>query len=231
MQKMQHHPDLGGDEVVAKQLNLAVSILADPAKRAQYDESLGETDMTGDHAAQTPDRPAQAGSKRQASEKKQPSQHDTAYSELPQKARCPFCQSTQADAWAGGTGGYDAPRQCTQCAGALTPIADFSGSRGDKLRRIHRHTQSMPASLWHCWPQADPLDVMVTDFSPAGCAVDCSDELAPRHIVMLRTQLFIATCMVCYCKPSNLSGLSTLGLEFMTMNLSSSPGSFIKTRA
>lgn len=231
MQKMQHHPDLGGDEVVAKQLNLAVSILADPAKRAQYDESLGEADMTGEHAAQTPDRQAQAGPKQQAAGKKRPAYHDTAHTELPKKARCPFCQSTQADALAGGTGGYDAPRQCTQCAGALTPIADFSGSKGDELRRIHRYAQSMPASLWHYWPQADPLNVMVTDFSPAGCAVDCSDELPLRHILMLKTELFVATCMVCYCKQSNLSGLSSLGLEFITMNLSSSPGSFIKTTA
>ena len=40
MQKMQHHPDLGGDEATAQLLNEAVATLCDPTKRAIYDVKL-----------------------------------------------------------------------------------------------------------------------------------------------------------------------------------------------
>lgn len=40
MQKMRHHPDLGGDSGLAQRLNEAVSTLCDPARREEYDSHL-----------------------------------------------------------------------------------------------------------------------------------------------------------------------------------------------
>lgn len=40
MQKLQHHPDLGGDEWNASHINMAYATLRDPKKRAAYDQKL-----------------------------------------------------------------------------------------------------------------------------------------------------------------------------------------------
>lgn len=39
MQKLRHHPDLGGDAEKAQQLNLAMQTLCDPEKRSRYDQA------------------------------------------------------------------------------------------------------------------------------------------------------------------------------------------------
>ncbi len=40
MQKLQHHPDLGGDEWDARHINIAYAVLRDSIKRARYDQEL-----------------------------------------------------------------------------------------------------------------------------------------------------------------------------------------------
>ena len=50
MQALRIHPDLGGDEELAKRVNAAYEVLKDPEKRAAYDESI---------AAGAPQRPAE----------------------------------------------------------------------------------------------------------------------------------------------------------------------------
>ena len=40
MQKLQHHPDLGGDEWNARHINMAYAVLRDAKKRARYDREL-----------------------------------------------------------------------------------------------------------------------------------------------------------------------------------------------
>lgn len=43
MHALKMHPDLGGDEELAKKINAAYEILKDPEKRAVYDDELGES--------------------------------------------------------------------------------------------------------------------------------------------------------------------------------------------
>lgn len=43
MQKLRHHPDLGGDPSLAQLLNLAADTLCDPDRRARYDSQLQES--------------------------------------------------------------------------------------------------------------------------------------------------------------------------------------------
>ena len=51
MQKLKHHPDLGGDHSNATFLNEAYAVLCDPHKRADYDRKLARTDAGIGHAA------------------------------------------------------------------------------------------------------------------------------------------------------------------------------------
>lgn len=46
MQALKVHPDLGGDEELAKSINVAYETLKDPAKRAAYDARLSQANHT-----------------------------------------------------------------------------------------------------------------------------------------------------------------------------------------
>lgn len=50
MQKLRHHPDLGGDPSVAQRLNEAVDILCDPGRRAVYDKQRQSVDVNHSRA-------------------------------------------------------------------------------------------------------------------------------------------------------------------------------------
>lgn len=257
MQKMQHHPDLGGDEKTAQQLNLAVSVLCNPDKRSQYDQALAQAEFharpapasannttTGkpstssasacDPAAHDPSvnkaKPASSRSAAAGRSAPESSIDSAAVIPMPRNARCPFCKATHSSGKAGSSG-YSTSLWCLQCGGAATPIRLQHNIESQEMRQIHRQTHTLPALLWHCWPQAEPLEAMLIDFSPAGCALDCIDAYPARQILKVKTDLFDAICQVCFCKPAAQTGLSMLGLEFMTLNLNSSQGRFLSTSA
>lgn len=236
MQKMQHHPDLGGDAQVAQQLNLAVSVLCDPYKRGLYDQSLGEhpdhsSCENGVSASQPGDDKVQPGAESGSGNKHRPANHQPSpYPELPAKARCFFCGSTQADEMLGGTDQYARSRACARCGGAMTPIRAFTQHDSEELRRLYRHSHAAPARLWHQWPQLQAAEAMMLDFSPIGCALDCTDGFSVGHTLMVRTELFNAIAQVRSCRASSASGLHMLGLEFITLDLNSSPGNLIQVQ-
>lgn len=239
---------------MAQQLNLAVSTLCDEAKRAAYDLSLRAAVNTqrqeqsekpaqkqshdqNQRPSEPDQRPHSAGTKNQSghqsnyqSRSRTNAQASTAHPTLPVKAACAFCRSTQADAWTEGAEAYDVQRECTSCGAAATPIKMLSETSGRELRRIHRQSHPIVASVWHTWPQAQAIEVMMIDFSPVGCALDCADDYAHGHILKVQTSLFNAICQVCDCRPSANASLSTLGLKFLTLNLYTSPGSFLSAR-
>ncbi|ASJ71552.1 DnaJ domain-containing protein [Granulosicoccus antarcticus] len=51
MQKLRHHPDLGGDPAQAQLLNEAVDVLCNPAKRARYDSDLKAFSLRAEQSA------------------------------------------------------------------------------------------------------------------------------------------------------------------------------------
>jgi hypothetical protein len=63
MQALKVHPDLGGDEEMAKQLNAAYEILKDPARRAAYDVKLARDsgNSEGEARRRAPRMPVSAG--------------------------------------------------------------------------------------------------------------------------------------------------------------------------
>lgn len=54
MQKMRHHPDLGGDLSRAQLLNEAIDTLCNPARRAIYDAELQASNSRSDHESSPP---------------------------------------------------------------------------------------------------------------------------------------------------------------------------------
>lgn len=225
MQKMKHHPDLGGDEDTAKQLNLAMHVLSDEAKRAAYDQSLGPAEQHGASHAQP---------KCSSTSKPSTPAHVT---RLPKAACCAFCQTSIAamlsapDAANEFIGISYGQTECSRCGAAISPIRVIADLCSEDLRRLHRQAQKLPVKFWDRWPAEAAIEASVCDFSPAGCALLCEQRYPLGQRLKLSTALFDAVCQVCFCKASATDDSNLIGLEFITLNLKSNPGDFVSISA
>jgi len=260
LQKLNHHPDKGGDVAFAQLLNAAAKTLCDPQARAHYDElrrqqqrkeakeSQAHSGDPGEPWGEPGGSPSAGHDKQQKAEKstvdsstgaaqsgtRNVDEQDTANAPpaFPAAVRCPFCKSPHSadHSYISATKGYTNHNRCRVCNAARTPIAQFPVASNDRLRRIHRQHHETPAQLWRQWPMANPSAASLTDFSPAGCALQSAFALSESDTVMLETDLFNAVCKVRYCRPS-VSNKHIIGLEFLTLDLQVEPGTLLDASA
>lgn len=242
MQKMRLHPDLGGDVSIAKLLNEAVSTLSDPAARAAYDEELfagyasapggkpdwksqsGSTNTGCDKSSATHEEPKPETAK----EPHKPSSSRTSgasftHSNLPKRDQCPFCQASYPSVRATGIG-YPTDERCAQCKAAATPIEQIDTHSADDLRKIYRHDHHSSVKVWLEWPVKSPVNATMTDMSIAGCAIDCVKPMAVGSIVVVDTQMLNGICIIRYCKQNSPAGTFAVGMEFLTLDITSGSG-------
>ena len=242
MQKMRLHPDLGGDVSTAKLLNEAVSTLCDPATRAAYDHELftgytsvpgGEpdwksqsesTDADFDEPSATPREPkSDTAGKRQKASSSRTTREDFTRSNLPKRDQCPFCQASYPSLRATSIG-YPTDERCAQCKAAATPIEQIDTRSADDLRKIYRHDHQTSAKLWTEWPVKSTINATMTDMSIAGCAIECVKAMAVGSIVVLDTHMLNGICIVRYCKQNSTAGIFAIGMEFLTLDITSGSG-------
>ncbi len=251
MQKLRHHPDLGGDPSVAQQLNEALSILSDPVKRKRYDRQLkrlGSDNLTAQqNKPDSADEPTHAhtATKSQHSENDsdQPDtcQHNAgsnphpepdqtnnrtradAAAALPGKPQCPFCHALHPVTPTDNRW-YGQPDHCVRCGGAATSIQSLEQSYGEELRKIYRHSHTATVSLWTVWPLTVPTDAILTDLSVAGCAISCQSVIRPDTIVLIDTDALNAICIARYCQNMPQNRSMSIGFEFLTLHIKAQPG-------
>lgn len=259
LQKLNHHPDRGGDVAFAQLLNAAATTLCSPKARAHYDQlrlqrlaqdqlarnadadgTPSQADPGGSPNRQT--RQPSADSHRQAQDtdnastdknKPQHNSHiDNERALLAGKAQCPFCLSPYSDETGERrvTHGYANANRCQVCNAARTPIAQVPTSSNDELRRIHRQQHNTIARVWPRWPMSSPVNSVLTDFSPAGCALLHPEILANKSIIMLEAELFNAVCSVVHCQKSGYDEFA-VGLEFITLDMLAKPGTLLSASA
>lgn len=256
LQKLNHHPDRGGDVEFAQLLNAAASTLCSPEARAHYDQlraqrlaedqrltpkdTSARAEAGGSPNRETSEQPKQRRKPSQKTDTGAPSadkRQQQAYANnesslLPAKPQCPFCRSSYARGSAEGlvSHGYANANRCQVCNAARTPIAQMSSSSNDELRRIYRHQQDTDARVWPHWPTTSPVDSLVTDFSPAGCALIYPHALKESAVIMLEAELFNAVCLVRHCRASD-NGAFAIGLEFITLDMLAKPGTLFVASA
>lgn len=260
MQKLNHHPDRGGDVGFAQLLNDAVSILCNPKTRAEYDALKHQIDLAAaspladkqkrdDSSASSWGEPGGSPSKHKEKKPKQSEQAESkpkdannasastttaekGYPPLPSRPQCPFCLSTYPSDGTVHTTPFsnNDSRRCRNCKGARTPIAHVAQTSNDELRKMHRQHYQSNARLWLSWPCSAPFTSVLSDFSPAGCAVIYSQAIAIGQIVMIETELFNAICHVRHCKATPQHNYLA-GLEFVTLDMQSTPGALLRAKA
>lgn len=249
MQKMRLHPDLGGDESVAKILNEAVTTLCNPDARAAYDTELFEqaTNAPGGTPAwnkqnETPENtqsgqsaPPNNHHSRSANDETNSGKPSQPYkpkcqSHLPKRDQCPFCHASYPAFRATGIG-YPTDERCAQCKAAATPIEQINKDSADDVRKIYRHHHHTQASLWTQWPMQAPVKATMTDMSIAGCAIECVNALAANSVIVLDTELLNGICVVRYCKKNTSTDTFAIGMEFLTLDITSGSGAVFSATA
>ncbi|MFK8082372.1 MAG: J domain-containing protein [Granulosicoccus sp.] len=260
MQKLNHHPDRGGEVGFAQLLNDAVKTLCNQQTRARYDalrkqflssseaaadkksakrdawgEPGGSPEPAKDKGFKKEEKPGQrAHTSRSQTDSTASYSKDAAsnYTPLPSKPQCPFCLSIYPsdNTTLAKNAGYTALRRCHQCNGARTPITQLAHTSSEELRKMHRQQHETSARLFLEWPCESPLASSLNDFSPAGCALVFSKVIDIDRVVMIETELFNAICKVRHCKPSTSQGFF-VGLEFVTLDMIASPGALLNATA
>jgi len=243
LQKLNHHPDRGGDVGFAQLLNEAAQTLCDPETRARYDA------LRQQFQQQAPKKPQKSRDKETAqsswgepggapdnSQTVSPTnkQYSDNYSDLPTlpaKPSCHFCHTIFPATTQFSSSLYAKSSRCPGCNGARTPIAQVAESSNDELRRIHRQNHRTPASLHSQWPSEGGRQVTLIDFSPTGCALQTDNPLARDSVVMIENSMFNTICSVRHCKPTGQSGILTVGVEFITLDMSAAPGALLNATA
>jgi hypothetical protein len=243
MQKMRHHPDLGGDELLAQQLNEAVATLCSADRRRQYDHWLAANTRTTPSSAP---KPANEPTSNEANREKSASANGPADKaagneassgadlgdriQLPGRKQCPFCHAAYSSKRT-RVAGYTENNRCAQCKGATTPIESISLGSADDIRKIYRHTHQSQVWLHTQWPIKTAISAAMTDLSIAGCAIHCANALTLQSVIMLDTQMLNSICQVRYQKQLGPTKLYSIGLEFLTLDIFADPGSVFSATA
>ncbi|MBC8089334.1 MAG: J domain-containing protein [Phycisphaerae bacterium] len=141
-----HHPDTGGDHLVATLLNEAYGVLCNESKRAAYDAK---------HAV----RPARA--RRDAT---RDVQHGAGAGAGVRGRGCAFCHFALPTIVRGGT-------RCLRCQGPLAPAVGAGDvSKSAERRGLPRVNKSDWGTMQVCWP-CEPIDVRMRDLSLVGISI------------------------------------------------------------
>lgn len=228
---------------MAQRLNEAVATLCNADRRRQYDAWLAEyspnpsTDQstpeesTAHTAASEPsarDRQASATDKTNANSNHQA--HSSTATQLTGHSRCPFCHAAYSSRLTTAIG-YEQHNRCAQCKGAITPIEYLSLGAAEEIRKIYRHAHHSQAWLHTHWTSKNTLCATLTDFSIAGCAIQCAHPLPDHSVIMMDTHMLNTLCQVRYQKQFGPTRPYSIGLEFLTLDLFADPGSVFRTTA
>ena len=143
MQKLKHHPDLGGSHSHAARLNEAYATLSNPTARAAYDKlKFGSGQVQASSAHHSPDRVTLAG---KITEPNAPHQ----------MLRCLFCDANNHEA-----------DECDRCQSPLAPLAQVPVASSSK-RLLERLEKLHPVTLYLYWP-GSPIAAQSLDISPRG---------------------------------------------------------------
>ena len=238
LQKLNHHPDRGGDVAFAQLLNRAAETLCKPDTRELYDslrmQYLAEhrhnaAGATADDGATGFSWGEPGGSPGTANDVHR-EEAMAARTSLPAKAHCQFCLTPSTVGSRTPANGYNRMSRCSGCNGASTPIEQLPRASNDELRQMHRQNHSSVARLWTEWPAKGIQQSKLTDFSPMGCALTNPRQLATEQVVMIETALFNAICQVRYCHRADAQTCN-IGLSFLTLDMQAAPGSLLEATA
>ena len=208
MQKLKHHPDLGGDVKTAALINEAYAVLCDAQRRAEYDASLVARKRADEEidAAAPPSGPGHSAPERSHS-----------------PHQCIFCGATHDHGLA-----IVEDTTCMACNSPLFPAGhhrlEHSGQRA-----VARIDKNQHITVYTEWPQAPGFSGRTEDISLNGMRFVTHADLAEGQYIKIVSQIAEAIAQV-----SNLSrrghgasATNVAGVSFVTLRFRQSLGGFV----
>lgn len=211
MQKLKHHPDLGGDAATAAIINEAYAVLSNPESRTEYDAKL-------DIFAQL------AEGLHEQSAEQEPVVEPVLV--LDPFRECVFCESPHSHGRV-----IDADASCNACDSPLS-IADGPRANSADQRTVARIDKSQAMTFYTRWPQRKGIVAQMEDISLTGLRFSTPHDLKEGQRLKIASIALQAIAHVTNCRYER-RGWKTLcvaGVSFVTLRFTQSVGGFVSTR-
>ncbi|MGB5719009.1 MAG: J domain-containing protein [Gammaproteobacteria bacterium] len=216
MQKLKHHPDLGGDNWNASILNEAYAVLTNPEKRSAYDQQFLYKCRTSRQQSGKQGR----GREKQQQRKSAKPPHDSQGRPV-----CLFCGAPKPAGFR-----YSNTSDCGHCHSPLKPVVrlQLAGKTGRALQR----TSHRGAIRYFTHPEETTGKSGSTrDLSPQGMQFSTSCRLEDGQVIRIVSHVLSAVARVTHCQQHNGGKHYVIGAEFLTLHFYAQSGTFISENA
>ena len=213
MQRMKHHPDLGGDANTAALINEAYAILSNPEKRAEYDARMDVMTRVAEGmpgvSPETPSHPTAAHMRT-----------------LDWSRQCVFCETPHAH-------GSDIEIEvaCQVCDSPLS-AAERHSLESEGQRAIGRVGKRTRVSYYTHWPQPRPHAGRIEDMSLNGLRLVTRQDLTEGQCIKIVSDVVEAVAQVTHTlyERRGWSKRCVAGVSFVTLRFGRSVGGFVSNR-
>jgi hypothetical protein len=214
MQKLGHHPDLGGDTGTAALINEAYAVLSNAERRAEYDSRLDVMSQVANGFAKPESDPEPV-----------PEAKTTRQRPLNLSRECAFCGAPHS------LGNVVEIESVCQTCGSPLYAAEQRRMESAGQRGIERIDKQQPVTFYTRWPQQSGFDGSIEDLSLNGLRMVSKLELVKGQRIKIVSDVVDAVATVTHCM-NKRSGWTThwvVGVSFVTLRFGRSLGGFVSS--
>lgn len=221
MQRLKHHPDLGGDASTAALINEAYGVLSNAERREEYDARLDLLSRVADSAAEAP-----AEETVKPAEEAAPPPRPTERRPVNLSHECAFCESPHS---LGSV--IEADAGCEVCGSPLFPAQQRRMEHGGQ-RAVARVGKRQPVTFYTRWPQASGFEGHIEDISLNGLRLVTSHDLVEGQRIKIVSDVVQAIAKVSHAVSERRGWKLTCvaGVSFLTLRFGRSVGGFVSSR-
>lgn len=208
MQKLKHHPDLGGGAANASMINKAYAVLNDPEKRAAYDAQLDILSHVG--AAFSGASPAVSG---------EASETDSGI----HGSACLFCNAPHQ------LGSVITVEAVCESCGSPLRAAEATRIESKGQRAVARLKKNQQIEILADWPFQRTYHSKTRDISLSGLSFETSLDLQEGQRLKVTSSVLEAVAVVTHCSaPQGFwNAKRIVGVSFLTLRFVSPRGGFV----
>lgn len=217
MQRMKHHPDLGGDAATAALINEAYATLSNAGKRAEYDARMDVMARVADGIPDTDKDPEPFESRTET----------PSYTRiLDWSQQCVFCETPHGHGRA-----IEIEAACQSCASPLS-AAERHRMESEGKRAIDRIGKRLKVNYYTHWPQRRAYSGHIEDMSLNGLRLVTRRDLTEGQCIKIVSEVVHAVAQVSNTlyERRGWSRRCVAGVSFVTLRFGRSVGGFVSNR-
>lgn len=215
MQRMKHHPDLGGDAATAALINEAYAVLSNAQKRAAYDARMDLMARIAEGISDVAPEPFTSA---------EPAAPET--QRLDWSLQCVFCEAPHSHGQ-----NIDIETVCPNCDSPLA-VAEQHRMESEGQRAVERVGRRMRVRYYTHWPQPRAYSGHIEDMSLNGLRLVTRRDLIEGQRVKIVSDIVQAIAHVTHTlyERRGWSKRCVAGMSFVTIRFGSAVGGFVSNR-